>query len=238
MAAQAIGTRGVRLHRADHRPAGLGVLQQRGDRRDPPRRRTVLGHCPDEQQHPRRDRRHRRRRLDADPLPPRDLGRPVEPGSPTPRSPRPVHGVRVDEGPGRHRAADRPPGPRPEQAGRGRAGRAVPRLALHAVFSDSPFELVQAEEQHATTRSWSRSSPTSPADPRPRHQGFSRNAAWLAIAAMATGPRRRTGEPAFARPGRDIRRDLIAVAAAPPGTAAATSPCPAEGWHREPWLWG
>ena len=29
-----------------------------------------------------------------------------------------VHGVRVEEGPGRHRPADRPPGPRPEQAGR------------------------------------------------------------------------------------------------------------------------
>ena len=41
-----------------------------------------------------------------------------------------VHGVRVEERPGRHRPADRPPGPRPEQAGRRRAGRAVPRLAL------------------------------------------------------------------------------------------------------------
>ena len=29
-----------------------------------------------------------------------------------------VHGVRVEEGPGGHRPADRPPGPRPEQAGR------------------------------------------------------------------------------------------------------------------------
>jgi hypothetical protein len=28
-----------------------------------------------------------------------------------------VHGVRVEEGPGRHRPADRPPGPRPEQEG-------------------------------------------------------------------------------------------------------------------------
>jgi hypothetical protein len=33
-----------------------------------------------------------------------------------------VHGVRVEERPGGHRAADRPPGPRPEQAGRRRAG--------------------------------------------------------------------------------------------------------------------
>ena len=29
---------GLRLHRDDHRPDGLGVLQRRGDRRDPPRR--------------------------------------------------------------------------------------------------------------------------------------------------------------------------------------------------------
>jgi hypothetical protein len=51
---------GVRLHRDDRGPAGLGVLQRRGDRRDPPWRRPVLRHRPDERQHPRRDRRHPR----------------------------------------------------------------------------------------------------------------------------------------------------------------------------------
>ena len=40
---------GLRLHRDDHRPDGLGVLQRRGDRRGPPRRRAVLRHRPDEQ---------------------------------------------------------------------------------------------------------------------------------------------------------------------------------------------
>ena len=66
LAAEAIGTaRDCRLHRDDHRPDGLGVLLRRGDRRDPPRRRAVLRHRPDERQHPRRDRRHPRGRLDA-----------------------------------------------------------------------------------------------------------------------------------------------------------------------------
>ena len=41
-----------------------------------------------------------------------------------------LHGVRVEEGQGDHRPADRPPGPRPEPPGRRRAGRAVPCLAL------------------------------------------------------------------------------------------------------------
>ena len=68
---------GLRLHRDDRGPAGLGVLQRRGDRRGPPRGRPVLRHRPDERQHPRRDRRHRRGRLDPDPVPARDLGRPA-----------------------------------------------------------------------------------------------------------------------------------------------------------------
>jgi hypothetical protein len=40
-----------------------------------------------------------------------------------------------------------------------------PAWRYHAVFTDSPFELVQAEASTATTPSWSRSSPTSPAAP-------------------------------------------------------------------------
>ena len=39
-----------------------------------------------------------------------------------------------------------------------------PAWRYHAVFTDSPFGLVQAEAQTATTPSWSRSSPTSAAD--------------------------------------------------------------------------
>ena len=41
-----------------------------------------------------------------------------------------IHGVHLEEGAGGHRPADRPPGPRPEQAGRRGPGRAVPPLAL------------------------------------------------------------------------------------------------------------
>ena len=132
LAVQAVGTaRAVRLHRHDHRPDGLGLLQRRGHRRGPPPRRAVLRHRPDERQHPRRHRRHRRRRLDRHPVPARDLGRPAGLLDLRRRGRRDrVHGLRVEEGPGRHRPADRPPGPRPEQQGRRRAGRAVPRLAL------------------------------------------------------------------------------------------------------------
>ena len=51
---------GLRLQRDDHRPDGLGLLQRRGDQRDPPGRRAVLRHRPHERQHPRRHRRHPR----------------------------------------------------------------------------------------------------------------------------------------------------------------------------------
>jgi hypothetical protein len=67
----------VRLHRHDHRPDGLGLLQRRGHRRGPRPGRAVLRHRPDEPQHPRRHHRDRRRRLDRDPAPARGLGRPA-----------------------------------------------------------------------------------------------------------------------------------------------------------------
>ena len=58
---------------------------------------------------------------------------------------------------------------------------------------------------------------------------FAANAAWLSIAAMAHNLLRAAGALAsrpFAKArAATIRRDLIAVAAALPGTAAATSPC-------------
>ena len=87
---------------------------------------------PDEHQHPRRDRRHRRGRLDADPVPARDLGRPAgAPGSPTPRSPRVEYtafaskkGQAVTARLVVRRVRDL------NKQGRRRAGRAVPRLAL------------------------------------------------------------------------------------------------------------
>ena len=58
-----------RMHRQDRVPDRFGVLLRRGPGRGPPRRRVLLGHRPDGPQDPRRDRRHRRGRLDTDHLP-------------------------------------------------------------------------------------------------------------------------------------------------------------------------
>jgi hypothetical protein len=51
-----------------------------------------------------------------------------------------------------------------KQAGAGQ-DELFPAWRYHAVFTDSPFELIQAEGSTATTPWWSRSSPTSPAAP-------------------------------------------------------------------------
>ena len=58
----------------DRGPDGLGVLRGQGDRRDPPRGRTVLRHGLDGSQGQGRDRGHPRRRLDRHQVSPRDLG--------------------------------------------------------------------------------------------------------------------------------------------------------------------
>jgi len=59
------------------RPDGLGLLHRRGDRRGPRPGCPVLRHRPHEREHPRRDRRHRRRRLDRHQVPASGLGRPA-----------------------------------------------------------------------------------------------------------------------------------------------------------------
>ena len=158
--------------------------------------------------------------LDPDPVSPRDLGRPARRLGFRRRGRRSaVHGVRVEERPGGHRPADRAPGPRPEQAGRGRAGRAVPAWRHHAVFSDSPFELVQAEGQHrdhAVVEQVFADVTSGPLAHMPSGV-FTANAAWLSIAAMAHNLLRAAGSLAslpFAKArAATIRRDLIAVAA-------------------------
>ena len=165
------------------------------------------------------------------------------PGSPTPRSPRPVHGVRVEEGPGRHRPADHPPGPRPnKQAGAGQ-DELFPVWRYHAVFTDSPFELVQAEGQHrdhAVVEQVFADITSGPLAHLPSGV-FAANAAWLAIAAMARNLVRAAGPgqpPVREGPGRDHPPDLIAVAArtARHGRGHLALHLP-EGWHREQeWL--
>ena len=135
---------GLRLHRHDRGPAGLGVLQRRGDRRDPPRRRAVLRHRPDE------------RRASAPRSPPsartpgpRSATRSaiwddqLAPGSPTPRSPKCQYtafaskkGQAVTARLIVRRVRDLN-----KKAADGQ-DELFPVWRYHAVFTDSPFELV------------------------------------------------------------------------------------------------
>ena len=247
LAARAIGTaRALRLHRHDHRPDGLGLLQRRGDQRGPPRRRPVLRHRPHERQHPRRHRRHPRRGLD------RRSGTRTRSGttswtagSPTPRSPKSEYtafaskkGQAVTARLIVRRVRDLN-----KQAAAGQ-DELFPVWRYHAVFTDSPFELVQAEGQHrdhAVVEQVFADVTSGPLAHMPSGV-FAANAAWLSIAAMAHNLLRAAGALAslpFAKArAATIRRDLIAVAAraARHGRGHLTLHLP-EGWHREQeWL--
>ena len=119
-----------------------------------------------------------------------------------------------------------------------------PAWRYHAVFTDSPFGLVQAEGQHrdhAIVEQVFADVTSGPLAHMPSGV-FAANAAWLSIAAMAHNLLRAAGALAslpFARArAATIRRDLIAVAAraARHGRGHLTLPLP-EGWHREhEWL--
>ena len=114
----------------------------------------------------------------------------------------------------------------------------------HAVFTDSPFELVQAEGQHrdhAVVEQVFADVTSGPLAHMPSGV-FAANAAWLSIAAMAHNLLRAAGALAslpFAKArAATIRRDLIAVAArtARHGRGLLTLHLP-EGWHRQhEWL--
>ena len=123
----------------------------------------------------------------------------------------PVYGVRVGEGQGDHRPADRPPRPRPqpESAGR-RAGRAVPGLALPRRCSPTrPFTLLQAEEQHrdhAVIEQVFADLTSGPLAHAPSGR-FAANAAWLALAAIAHNLTRAAGHLASPRLRQGARRD-------------------------------
>jgi hypothetical protein len=110
----------------------------------------------------------------------------------------------------------------------------------HAVLTDSPAELVQAEGQHrdhAIVEQVFADVTSGPLAHMPSGV-FAANAAWLSIAAMAHNLLRAAGALAslpFARArAATIRRDLIAVAArtARHGRGHLTLHLPA-GWHRE-----
>ena len=237
---------GLRLHRHDHRPAGLGLLQRRGHRRGPRPGRAVLRHRPHEHQHPRRHRRHRRRR----------------PGPPI-RYPHAVWDDQLDCWISDAEVAETEYTAFASKKGQAVTARLIVRRVrdlnkkaaagqdelfpvwrYHAVFTDSPFELVQAEGQHrdhAVVEQVFADVTSGPLAHMPSGV-FAANAAWLSIAAMAHNLVRAAGALAslpFAKArGATIRRDLIAVAArtARHGRGHLTLHLP-EGWHREQeWL--
>jgi hypothetical protein len=123
-------------------------------------------------------------------------------------------------------------------------GELFPVWRHHAVFTDSPFELVQAEGQHrghAVVEQVFADVTSGPLAHMPSGV-FAANAAWLSIAAMAHNLLRAAGALAsrpFAKArGATIRRDLIAVAArtARHGRGHLILHLP-EAWHREQeWL--
>jgi hypothetical protein len=119
-------------------------------------------------------------------------------------------------------------------------GELFPVWRHHAVFTDSPFELVQAEGQHrghAIVEQVFADVTSGPMAHLPSGH-FAANAAWLSIAAMAHNLLRAAGALAslpFAKArAATIRRDLIAVAArtARHGRGHIALHLP-EGWHRE-----
>ena len=115
-----------------------------------------------------------------------------------------------------------------------------PVWRYHAVFTDSPFEMIQAEGQHrdhAVVEQVFADVTSGPLAHMPSGV-FAANAAWLSIAAMAHNLLRAAGalaSLAYAKArGATIRRDLIDVAAriARHGRGEITLHLP-EGWHRE-----
>jgi hypothetical protein len=119
-------------------------------------------------------------------------------------------------------------------------GELFPVWRHHAVFTDSPFVLLQAEGQHrdhAIVEQVFADVTSGPLAHMPSGV-FAANAAWVAIAAMAHNLLRAAGALAslpFAKArAATIRRDLIAVAArtARHGRGHITLHLP-EGWHRE-----
>jgi len=115
-----------------------------------------------------------------------------------------------------------------------------PAWRYHAIFTDSPFELIQAEGQHrdhAVVEQIFADVSDGPLAHMPSGM-FAANAAWLTCAAIAHNLLRAAGSLAsltYAKArGATIRRDLIDVAArtARHGRGHLTLHLP-QGWHRE-----
>jgi len=94
-----------------------------------------------------------------------------------------------------------------------------PVWRYHAVFTDSPFELVQAEGQHRDHAIVEQVIADLNAGPLAHlpSGAFAANAAWLVIAAMAHNLLRAAGTRAGRRYAKartaTVRRDLVAIAA-------------------------
>jgi hypothetical protein len=126
----------------------------------------------------------------------------------------------------------------------GAQGELIPAWRNHAVFTDSPFEMIAAEEHHRghaiieqVFADWN----DGPLAHLPSGS-FPANAAWLACAAISCNLLRAAGalaSLAYAKArGATIRRDLITIAArtARHGRGHLTLHLPA-GWHRDQqWL--
>jgi hypothetical protein len=119
-------------------------------------------------------------------------------------------------------------------------GELFPAWRYHAVFTDSPYELVQAEEQHrghAVIEQFLADLNDGPLAHLPSGK-FNANAAWLAVAAISHNLLRAAGTLAGRRHARaraaTVRRDLVAVVGrtARRGRGNLVIHLP-EGWHRE-----
>jgi hypothetical protein len=154
-----------------------------------------------------------------------------------PRWPRCPHGFRLEEAEGDQCPADRPPGQDLNHSAAAVQGELFTLWRYHAVFTDSPFATLQAEEHHRDHAQVEQVF----ADLADRHLpsgSFPANAAWLACADIAHNLVRAAGSLASltcakAR-GATLRRDLISVAAriARHGHRHITLHLPQD-WHRE-----
>jgi hypothetical protein len=156
---------------------------------------------------------------------------------------RPVKGVSRRERPITARLIVRRVRDQNQQAPEGQ-GELFPAWRCHAVFTDSPIQTIQAEEQHrghAIIEQVLADLNDGPLAHLPSGR-FHANAAWLAIAAMAHNLLRAAGALASLRLAKaraaTLRRALIAVPArvARRGRGGITLHLP-QGWHRETeWL--
>jgi hypothetical protein len=123
-------------------------------------------------------------------------------------------------------------------------GELFPARRYHAVFTDSPYQTIQAEDQHrghAVIEQFLADLNDGPLAHLPSGK-FSANAAWLSVAAISHNLLRAAGSLAGRRHARaraaTVRRDLVTVAArtARHGRGNLVLHLP-EGWHRgQEWL--